>query len=243
MTGAVRVALVTGAARGIGAAIARRMVTEGLVTIRSDRLAPNRWEDVDGAATGPQLDVTDQVACRAAVERIIVDHGRLDVLVNNAGIVARGPAEDVEWDTWQRVLDVNLTGTFLLCQAAQPALAVSGAGAIVNVASTSGRIAVPNTVAYCVSKAAVIHLSGVLALEWARYGIRVNAVGPTIVPTAMTEDVRADAAYMDDKLASIPLGRMAAPDDVADAVAYLASPQAGMITGQTLFVDGGATIR
>jgi NAD(P)-dependent dehydrogenase (short-subunit alcohol dehydrogenase family) len=144
-------------------------------------------------------------------------------------------------DAFSRVLDVNLTGTFRMAQAAYRALR-DGGGSIVNLGSTHGHVAVLDTVGYCVSKAGVMHLTKVLALEWAPDAIRVNAVGPTIVPTAMTSDVRSDVDYMRAKLASIPLGRMAEPQDVADTVAYLLSPAASMVTGQTIFVDGGVTI-
>ena len=113
---------------------------------------------------------------------------------------------------------------------------------MVNIGSTNGHIAVLNTLGYCVSKAGVMHMARVLALEWAPDRIRVNAVGPTIVPTDMTSDVRGDEAYLADKMASIPLGRMAQPQDVANAVAYLLSDAAAMTTGQTIFVDGGVTI-
>jgi NAD(P)-dependent dehydrogenase (short-subunit alcohol dehydrogenase family) len=161
--------------------------------------------------------------------------------VNNAGIVRRGPAATMSVEDFTTVLDINLTGTFRMSQAAYPALKETR-GSVVSIGSTNGHIAVLNTVGYCVSKAGVMHLMKVLALEWAPDGIRLNAVGPTIVPTDMTSDIRVDPAYMADKMGSIPLGRMAEPQDVANAVAYLLSDASAMTTGHTIFVDGGATI-
>ncbi len=144
---------------------------------------------------------------------------------------------------WRDVLDVNLGGTIRMCRAALWLLRAAPAPAVVNLGSTAGAVAVAGSAAYGVSKAAIMHLTRILAFEWAPEGIRVNAVAPAIVPTAMTEDVRQSAEYMRTKLAAIPLGRMATPDEVAQAVAYLCAPAAAMTTGQTLFVDGGLTIQ
>jgi len=237
-----RVALVTGAARGIGAVIAATLAERGATVAQADVLPLDSWEaGLDGAHSRHVVDVRSEESCRALVAEVLGAHGQLDHLVNNAGIVRRGSAAETSPEEFSTVLDVNLTGTFRMAQAAYPALRATS-GSVVNIGSTNGHIAVLNTVAYCVSKAGVMHLARVLALEWAPDGIRVNAVGPTIVPTDMTADVRADPAYMADKMASIPLGRMAESQDVADTVTYLLSPAAGMVTGQTVFVDGGVTI-
>ncbi|MEV3950473.1 SDR family NAD(P)-dependent oxidoreductase [Streptomyces halstedii] len=240
-----RVALVTGAARGIGAAVATRLAELGATVAAADILPEDQWQDAlpaDGPHTRHHLDITSARSCRRTVDEVVAAHGTLNHLVNNAGIVRRGAAATTSEEDFGLVIDVNLTGTFRMSRAAYPALRAADEASVVNMGSTNGHIAVLDTLAYCVSKAGVMHMARVLALEWAPDGIRVNAVGPTIVPTAMTEDVRADGAYMADKLAGIPLGRMAEARDVALAVAHLLSPAAAMTTGQTVFVDGGVVI-
>ncbi|SCL20879.1 NAD(P)-dependent dehydrogenase, short-chain alcohol dehydrogenase family [Micromonospora pallida] len=235
-----RVALVTGAARGIGARIAATLAERGATVAQAD--VAQDWAGLTGGThTRHRVDVRSAPSCQDLVAEVLDRHGRLDLLVNNAGVVRRGPAATMSEEDFTTVLDVNLTGTFRMCQAAYPALRAAR-GAVVNLGSTNGHIAVLDTVGYCVSKAGVLHLTRVLALEWAPDQVRVNAVGPTIVPTDMTTDVRGDATYLADKLATIPLGRMAEPADVANAVAYLLSTAAAMVTGQTIFVDGGVTI-
>lgn len=239
-----RVALVTGAARGIGAVVAQTLADRGATVAMADVQSLANWEHGLGEADEHSrhlVDVRDAASCRALIAGVLTTHGHLDHLVNNAGVVRRGMAVDLADDDLTEVLDVNLVGTFRVTVAAYESLRASR-GSVVNLGSTNGYIAVPNTLGYCVSKAGVMHMARVLALEWASDGIRVNAVGPTIVPTAMTDDVRGDVAYMSDKLGSIPLGRMAEPQDVADTITYLLSPAAAMVTGQTIFVDGGATI-
>ncbi len=244
------VAVVTGAARGIGAAIARRLAMLEASLVVADRAVidpaghASELQSLGAAQVGVhRVDVRDTSSCDALMAAVADEFGGLDILINNAGVTARHDFADTSESEWREVLDVNLGGTIRMCRAALPLLRTARAPAVVNIGSTAGAVAVTGSAAYGVSKAAIMHLTKILALEWAPDRIRVNAVAPTIVPTGMTEDVRHSPEYMAAKLATIPLGRMATPDEVAQAVAYLCSPAAAMTTGQTLFVDGGVTVQ
>jgi NAD(P)-dependent dehydrogenase (short-subunit alcohol dehydrogenase family) len=233
-----RAALVTGAARGIGAEIARVLAGLGAAVARADVLPDSAWES---GPPGPRLalDVGDTAACEGAADRAAAALGGLDLLVNNAGVNAYADAEATDDATWERVIDVNLTGAFRMSRAAYRHLSKRTPAAVVNIVSTLATKAIKRNVPYGVSKAGLVHLTRVLALEWADRGIRVNAVAPTIVPTEMTADIRANEPYVAERMAGIPLGRFASTTDIANAVAFLASTAAGMVTGHVLAVDGG----
>ena len=191
---------------------------------------------------GVVCDVRDADACAAAVTETLERHGRLDVLANVAGVAAGNRIEDVTPEEWRRVIDVNLTGTFLLSQAALPAL-LETAGAIVNMASVAGIQATPYNAAYCASKGGVIMLTKSMALELAKAGVRVNAVCPASVDTPFLRDFELpEDADMPLLMRSVsPMGRLIEPAEVAAAVAYLASSDAANVSGTTLVIDGAAS--
>jgi NAD(P)-dependent dehydrogenase (short-subunit alcohol dehydrogenase family) len=224
------VALVTGAARGIGAAIAASFEREGAVVWRADILPSG----------GIVLDVTDRDAVQAAVGRIAAEHGGLDILVNDAGLIASGPADRLSGEDWDRLVGVNLTGIFNCIQAALPAMAGRRGACIINMASVSsekGGGAIGN-VWYGTTKAGVVALTRGLGRELGPRGIRVNAISPAVVDTDMTHDML--TLEMRSKvIARIPLGRLAEKDDVAGLAVFLASDAAAFITGETIAVDGG----
>ena len=167
--------------------------------------------------------------------------GRVDILLNNAGVNAPAAALDVTEEDWDRILGVNLKGLFFLSQRMARRMKESGGGRIINLASIMGAVGYYNRAAYCSSKAGVVNLTRVLAIEWAPYGINVNAIGPTFILTALTQSSFDDPDIRKDLLARIPMGRVGMPEDVTGAAVFLASDAAGLITGQTLYVDGGWT--
>jgi NAD(P)-dependent dehydrogenase (short-subunit alcohol dehydrogenase family) len=228
-----KVALVSGAASGIGAAVVDRLVAEGAAVVGCD---------VTPVDDGVTCDVRDAEACRAAVAETLDRHGRLDVLANVAGIAAGSRIEDVTPDDWRRVIDVNLTGTFLLSQAALPALRET-TGTIVNMASLAGIQGTPYNAAYCASKGGVILLTKSMALELASVGVRVNAVCPASVDTPFLRGFQLpEDADLPLLMRSVsPMGGLIAPAEVAAAVAYLASSDAATINGTTLVIDGAAS--
>jgi NAD(P)-dependent dehydrogenase (short-subunit alcohol dehydrogenase family) len=233
MSDAQPVALVTGGFGGIGKAIRAELATRGYTVVAGD---------LAGAGDGVEIDVRSAESCRAGVAAVLDQHGRLDLLVNNAGVNARGATHDMSEEIWAPVVEVNLKGTFRMCQAAFPALREAAGAGIVNLSSSAALVAIGGSAMYGVTKAAISHLTKILAVEWAPYDIRVNAVAPTIVASAMTADVLNNERYMKEKMASIPLGRIATAEDVARAVAWLASADAGMTTGLSLPVDGGVSV-
>jgi meso-butanediol dehydrogenase/(S,S)-butanediol dehydrogenase/diacetyl reductase len=228
-----RVALVSGAASGIGAAVADRLSEDGATVVRAD------IADVDG---GIRCDVTDAASCAAAVAHAVDTFGRLDILANVAGVGGAAAICDVDPDEWRHVIEVNLTGTFLLSQAAVPAL-LESTGCIVNMGSVAGLRATPYNAAYCASKGGVVMLTRSMAIELAKAGVRVNAVCPASVDTPFLRNFTipegADMSLF--ARAASPMGRVIDPSEVAAAVAYLASDDARTVSGTTLVIDGAAT--
>jgi len=242
-----KVALVTGAARGIGEAIARRFAAAGALVVAADIDAAGVGElaaelgAAGGAAEGQALDVRSDGAVRALVEQVVSRHGRIDVLVNCAGIIPVIPVEAISDADWDEVIAVNVKGTFFATRAVMAVMENQGAGRIINIASNAGKLgSVIAGVHYAASKAAVISLTKSFARRLAPLGIRVNAVSPGPVRTPAVDGLSAEDA---DRLrANVPVGRIAAPDEIAAAVLFLASDRADFVSGEILDVDGGITM-
>jgi NAD(P)-dependent dehydrogenase (short-subunit alcohol dehydrogenase family) len=244
-----QIALVTGAARGIGRACALALaqagadVALGLRDVRTGGDLAREIEALGRRALPLQMDMTRLAEVRQAIEDAVAHFGRLDILVNNAGLAPENPAEDVREEDFDLTLAVNLKGTFFASQAAGRVMIRQKYGRIVNLGSQAGFIALPTESVYCMTKAAISHLTKCLAVEWARHNITVNAVAPTFIRTPGTAQCLANDAFRADVLSRIPLGRIGEPMEVAAAVLYLASPAAALVTGTTLLIDGGWTAR
>ncbi len=242
-----RVAVVTGAAQGIGRRVAEVLAERGYAVVLSDLREPvealQSVRERGGAALSVVGDVSAEEYAAELTGQVLGEFRRVDVLVNNAGVSLLVPAEQTTAEQWRRVLDVNLTGPFLLCQAIGSAMLAAGAGSIVNIASIAGLQGIADRVAYNSSKHGLIGLTRTLAAEWGGRGVRVNAVCPAWVKTEMDEADQASGGYTDADITDrVPMGRFASPDDIAAAVAFLADPaMSGFINGVALPVDGGWT--
>jgi NAD(P)-dependent dehydrogenase (short-subunit alcohol dehydrogenase family) len=245
-----QVALVSGAARGLGHAISLALahagadIVLGLRDVNADGGLAQEIEAMGRRALPLQMDVASLDQIRRAVDAAAAHFGRLDILVNNAGIAPGNPAEDVREEDFDLTLRVNLKGTFFASQSAARVMIRQNGGRIVNMGSQAGFAALPGESVYCMTKAAIAHLTKCLAVEWGRYNIAVNAVAPTFIHTPGTAEALADPAFHADVVERIAaLHRIGEPMDVAGAVVFLASPAAALITGHTLLVDGGWTAR
>ena len=235
-----KVAVITGAARGIGLAVARAFLAQryGVALLDIDGATLRLTEEALGDVLALECDVADPLQVKTSIDRVTARFGRIDALVNNAGIAVFKPLLETTFEEWQRVLAVNLNGPFLCTQACAPVMLKTGGGAVVNITSISGLRASTLRVAYGTSKAALDHLTKQQAAELGNLGIRVNAIAPGPVDTAMarqvhTADIR--AGYHD----AIPLNRYGTEQEIADVVVFLCSDAASYINGQTLAVDGG----
>ena len=237
--------IVTGAGSGNGRAIALRFAAEDAGVLVADINEESGLETVQsirasgGAAEFRRVNVADTADIDLLVDSAVDWGGKLDIMVNNAGINARNPLPDIVTAEWQALIDVNLKGVFFGTQAAARAMVKSGGGKIVNISSIREQVAGLGNIAYCGSKGGVRMLTRAAALELAEHKINVNAVGPGYVETNMTRTLLGDPQVMSGLLATVPWGRLAFPEEVAAAVAFLASDESDFITGTTLYIDGG----
>jgi len=237
------VAVVTGAGSGIGRAVAITLGARGDIVVCADideAAATETSAAARSSATSLALDVADSSSCDELIRRVVSEHGQVDALVTCAGIEVGGPAEDLADDTWRRVIDVNLSGTFWCARAAGRAMIAGGnGGRIVLIGSINSRIALQGQAAYCASKGGVAMLGAALAVDWAPHGITVNTVGPGVVDTPMSAASLADSHRRAMLMGRTPLQRPAAPSEIAAVVAFLTSPAASYMTGAYIPVDGG----
>jgi NAD(P)-dependent dehydrogenase (short-subunit alcohol dehydrogenase family) len=242
-----QVAVVTGAGGGLGrvtaALLAARGASVAILDVRADAARDAAAEiAASGAATlGVACDVSDAQSVASAADSVLRHFGRCDVLINNAGLLLRGPLETHSVEDWDRVLGVNLYGCFNCSQHFGRSMLAAGRGAIVSIASTAVETPSPGAVAYCASKAAIVALTRQMALEWGPHGIRANAVSPGFMRTGMTRDVYQTPEVEQARARMVPLGRVADLHEVASVVAFLASDEAAYVNGMAVTVDGGFT--
>jgi 2-deoxy-D-gluconate 3-dehydrogenase len=243
-----RRALITGASRGIGRAIALALATEGadvglVARCRADLEVTAKEARACGVqAVVTEMDVTDADSVERAVDRTVAELGGLDVLVNNSGVVTASRLLDTSVEEWDRVHTTNLRGAFLCCRAAGRHLVAQRSGKVVIMASAWGTKPMSGFSAYCSSKAGLLQLTKVLALEWARDNVQVNAIAPGYVVTDLNSDLRADAAHEARTIERIPARRMASADEIGPLAVLLASPASDYMTGSVLLIDGGQSI-
>lgn len=242
-----KTALVTGAARGIGHASAVALahagadIALGLRDLNTGGELVSEIEDLGRRALPLQMDVSNLSEINSAIEKAVGHFGRLDILVNNVGVAPESPAESVTEKNFDYTLNINLKGTFFVTQAVAKVMIRQKSGRIINISSQAGFVALQEESVYCMTKAAINHLTKCLAVEWAEYNINVNAVAPTFIHTPGTKEYLDDRKNLESVLSKIPLGRIGEPQEVTGAIVFLASPAASLITGEVMLIDGGWT--
>ncbi len=237
----------TGGAGGLGREVACGLAEFGAGVIIADQdrtgLAEvkNRLDDMGCEVLALELDVTDRDSVERAAGTVVQEYGKLDILVNAAGINLRKPVMDLSEDEWDRIIDINLKGTYLCCKIMGARMVRQNRGKIINFGSVSSVLGHPEHSAYAASKGGVLLFTKVLAMEWARNNINVNAIGPAYIETALTRDYLSSEGNYEKIARSIPMGRLGSPSDVVGAVIYLSSSASDFVTGSILMVDGGRT--
>jgi NAD(P)-dependent dehydrogenase (short-subunit alcohol dehydrogenase family) len=243
-----KVAMVTGSTRGLGEVSALALAKAGADIAVSGRSAPDlervtaAIKELGQKARGFNIDVTDKAKVSDAVAQVLDHFGRIDILVNNAGVNYRVPVLENPEEEWDRIISTNLKGYFLTAQAVAPQMIANGYGKIINMSSILGTVALPNQVAYASAKGGVDQMTKVMALEWAKLGVRVNAVGPTYFETELVTQIREDPERFKFINERTPMGRWGHLPELEGIIIFLASPASDFITGQTIYVDGGWTI-
>jgi NAD(P)-dependent dehydrogenase (short-subunit alcohol dehydrogenase family) len=239
-----KIAVVTGGASGIGSAIVDAYAAKGATVVVLDKAVESAQHKVDDgtAAAAFSCDVTSEQSVVEAVDAVRAQFGRIDVLVNSAGIAVTDPAERLTVEAWDQTMAINLRGAFLVSQQVGRILLAQGSGTVISLASQAATIALPGHLAYCASKFGLVGMTKVLALEWAGRGVTANTISPTVVMTPLAKELW-DNPEGDALKAQIPTGRFAEPEEIAAVAVFLASDAAKMINGVDLLVDGGYTIR
>jgi NAD(P)-dependent dehydrogenase (short-subunit alcohol dehydrogenase family) len=240
-----KIALVTGSAQGLGKEIASSLAQNGCSLVLADIIYPEETakqiEEIGSRSISVQADISDEAEVKNLVKKAISEYKKVDILVNNAGIsqLSYTATEDLPIEEWDKIIAVNLRGTFLCCKHVGKQMIRSGGGSIINISTTAGMTGVPRAPAYCASKAGIILLTKSLALEWVRYNIRVNAIAPHYLETELTKGLRASEKVYDGLVKQIPMRRFAKPAEVVGTVLFLSSPASSYITGTVIVVDGG----
>ena len=244
-----KVALITGASRGLGRACALALAHAGAdigLGLRDVNTAKDMEMEIEAMGRRVkrlQMDITKIHEINHTVEAVVNEFGRLDILVNNVGIAPANPVEEVTEEDFDQTINVNIKGSFFSAQVAGKVMIKQRYGRIINMSSQAGFIALDNESVYCMTKAAINHMTKNLASEWAKYNINVNAVAPTFIETPGTEPWLNDSEFRQSVIDRIPLGRIGKPMEVAGAVVFLASDAASLITGEIMLIDGGWTLR